>query len=45
MLRKASERTVTGLWDLIGRLVDIFPTNAPTTLALAATIQHDRKTL
>ena len=24
MLRKASERTVSGLWDLIGRLVDIF---------------------
>jgi len=24
MLRKAGERTLTGLWDLIGRLVDIF---------------------
>ncbi len=24
MLQKASERTVSGLWDLIGRLVDIF---------------------
>lgn len=24
MLRKVSERTVSGLWDLIGRLVDIF---------------------
>jgi transposase len=24
MLRKAGERTVRGLWDLIGRLVDIF---------------------
>ena len=24
MLRKAAERTVTGLWDLIGQLVDIF---------------------
>jgi transposase len=24
MLRKAGERTVTGLWDLIGKLVDIF---------------------
>jgi hypothetical protein len=23
MLRRASERTVSGLWDLIGRLVDI----------------------
>ncbi|GHD01313.1 hypothetical protein GCM10019060_35680 [Novosphingobium pokkalii] len=24
MLRKAGERTVSGLWDLIGKLVDIF---------------------
>jgi transposase len=24
MLRKTGERTVNGLWDLIGRLVDIF---------------------
>jgi transposase len=24
MLRKAGERTVSWLWDLIGRLVDIF---------------------
>ncbi|SES18796.1 hypothetical protein SAMN05518866_1561 [Sphingobium sp. YR768] len=24
MLRKAEERTVRGLWDLIGKLVDIF---------------------
>jgi transposase len=24
MLRKVGERTVRGLWDLIGRLVDIF---------------------
>ena len=24
MLRKAGERTVSGLWDLIGRLVDLF---------------------
>lgn len=24
MLRKAGERTVSGLWNLIGRLVDIF---------------------
>lgn len=24
MLRKAGERTVCGLWDLIGKLVDIF---------------------
>jgi transposase len=26
MLRKAGERTVRGLWDLIGGLVDIFET-------------------
>jgi transposase len=24
-LRKAAERTVAGLWDLIGKLVDLFP--------------------
>lgn len=24
MLRKVGERTVSGLWDLIGRLIDIF---------------------
>ena len=24
MLRKAAERTVSGLWDLIGKLVDLF---------------------
>ena len=24
MLRKAAERTVEGLWDLIGKLVDLF---------------------
>jgi hypothetical protein len=24
MLRKAAERTVLGLWDLIGKLVDLF---------------------
>jgi len=27
MLRKAGERTVYGLWELIGRLVDIFQSN------------------
>lgn len=27
MLRKAGERTVRGLWDLIGKLVDIFQPN------------------
>ena len=24
-LRKAAERTVAGLWDMIGKLVDLFP--------------------
>jgi transposase len=24
LLRKAAERTISGLWDLIGKLVDIF---------------------
>lgn len=28
MLRKAGERTVRGLWDLIGTLVDIFKSDA-----------------
>jgi hypothetical protein len=27
MLRKAGERTVAGLWDLIGKLVGIFQPN------------------
>jgi len=27
MLRKAGERTISGWWDLIGRLVDIFQPN------------------
>jgi transposase len=30
MLRKAGERTVTGLWNLIGKLVDIFQPNECT---------------
>jgi hypothetical protein len=24
MLRKAAERTISGLWDLIGKIVDLF---------------------
>jgi transposase len=27
MLRKIGERTVSGLWDIIGKLVDIFQPN------------------
>ncbi|GLJ00542.1 hypothetical protein Sbs19_43600 [Sphingobium sp. BS19] len=30
MLRKAGECTVNGLWNLIGKLVDIFHTNEYT---------------
>ena len=30
MLRKAGERTVSGLWDLIGTLVDLFHPNECT---------------
>jgi transposase len=25
LLRKAAERTISGLWDAIGRILDIFP--------------------
>lgn len=46
MLRKAGERTVRGLWDLIGRLVDIFQqTNAPITSDHADMNRNERKTL
>jgi len=46
MLRKAGERTVSGLWDLIGTLVDIFqPTNGPTTSDRAAMTPNERKSL
>lgn len=30
MLRRVCERTASGLWDLIGRLVDIFQPNECT---------------
>lgn len=46
MLREAGERTVDGLWCMIGRLVDIFhPPNAPITSNHAATNRNERKTL
>ena len=46
MLRKAGERTVSGLWSLIGKLVDSSsPTNAATTSDHAGTNQNDRKPL
>ena len=25
LLRKAAERTISGLWDTIGRIIDLFP--------------------
>ena len=25
LLRKAAERTISGLWDAIGRIIDLFP--------------------
>jgi len=46
MLRKARERTLKGLWNLIGKLVDIFqPNEGPTTSVRANMNHHDRKTL
>jgi hypothetical protein len=46
MLRKVGERTVSGLWALIGKLVDLFrPTSAPTTSAHAVMIQTDQNPL
>lgn len=46
MLRKAGERTVSGLWGLIGRLVDTSnPPNAPTTSVRAAINQNEWKPL
>ena len=46
MLRKAGERSVSGLWDLIGSSsTSSSPPNVPTTSARAAMIQTDRKSL
>ena len=46
MLRKAGERTVRGLWDLIGTLVEFFqPTKAPITSNHAGITRNERKTL
>ena len=37
LLRKAAERTVDGLWNAIGKLLDLFPRpNAPTTSSTPA---------
>ena len=47
LLRKAAERTVDGLWDAIGRLLDLFTAraNAETTSKPQDMMQTDRKTL
>ena len=45
MLRKAGERTVSGLWGLIGKLIGIFQPDKCATSARAEMIQNDRKTL
>src|SRR6478752_2722268 len=42
LLRKAAERSVTGLWRAIGRIVDTFtPTECANTSPLVATMQTD----
>ena len=46
MLRKIGERTVAGLWDLIGRLVDIFqPDECANYFSSCGYDPDDRKTL
>ncbi len=45
-LRKAAERTIHGLCDVIGRTLDLYPPQeAPTTLLTQATMQTERKPL
>lgn len=44
--RKAAERTVAGLWDAIGRIVDTYtPTESENYFAAAGYLQSDRLTL
>jgi transposase len=46
MLRKIGERTVSGLWDLIGSLVDIFqPRECANYFSSCGLTQTDRKML
>jgi hypothetical protein len=46
MLRKIGERTVSGLWDLIGRLVDIFqPRECANYFGSCGMTRTDRKML
>ena len=45
-LRKAAERTVNGLWDAIGRIVDTYtPAESTNYFAAAGYLQPDRLTL
>ena len=45
-LRKAAERTIHGLWNAIGRILDLYaPQECANYFARPATIQIDRKTL
>ena len=45
-LRKAAERTIQGLWDAIGRILDLYPPrSAPTTSPTPDTMQTDWKPL
>jgi transposase len=45
-LRKAAERTVGGLWDAIGRIVDTYtPAESTNYFAAAGYVQPDRLTL
>jgi transposase len=46
LLRKAGERSVEGLWHLIGKLLDASPQrNAPTTSPQQAMIRTNTKSL
>jgi len=46
MLRKARERTLIGLWNLIGKLADIFqPNEGANYFSSCGYAQHDLKTL
>jgi len=45
-LRKAAERTIHGLWNAIGRILDLYsPTECANYFANAATMQTDQKPL
>ena len=45
-LRKAAERTVNGLWDAVGRIVDTYtPAESTNYFVAAGYLQPDRLTL